>query len=356
MADPTAVIRVKLDMRKSNPGASLMAWMVVDPSEISSVKQLTKLVKRRFLLVGEHRLYLDGAWLPPVECIRVLRDNDVISVVWGECDSEKTSSAPNCVVQNGGVKRHLEEPDLLPPKKKKKKKPRYQSLSAEEIPAVLDIIEYQAAGTTISAEAVAEATQPATPVKPCLQTTQNDSSCSDSEAVVKFPNKSPPESRLQGDLDTAAGSVTELSSFVTPDGPKKKRPRKRKKKPKVAASVEPTVNLTPAVFVPLKVSVEPKGKHKRFEHESHWDEMEAEGVERKEADDRGQGEADDGMQGGAENGGQNNSKRRRGFCTGRLFHSRLTKNAKGQVRTDAAIFREITESLRASVAWIGTCS
>ncbi|EEC19876.1 hypothetical protein IscW_ISCW023092 [Ixodes scapularis] len=292
-------------MRKSNPGASLMAWMVVDPSEVSSVKQLTKLVKRRFLLVGEHKLYLDGAWLPPVECIRVLRDNDVISVVWGECDSEKTSSAPNCVVQNGGVKRHLEEPDLLPPKKKKKKKPRYQSLSAEEIPAVLDIIEYQAAGTTISAEAVAEATQPATPVKPRLQTTQNDSSCSDSEAVVKFPNKSPPESRLQGDLDTAAGSVTEFSSFVTPDGPKKKRPRKRKKKPKVAASVEPTVNLTPAVFVPLKVSVEPKGKHKRFEHESHWDEMEADGVERKEADDRGQGEADDGMQGGAENRGQN---------------------------------------------------
>ncbi|KAG0429617.1 hypothetical protein HPB47_023443 [Ixodes persulcatus] len=308
MADPAAVIRVKLDMRKSNPDASVMAWMIVDPSEVSSVKQLTKLIKRRFLLVGEHRLYLDGAWLPPVECIRILRDNDVISVVWGQRDSENISSAPN-----GGVKRHLEEPDLLPPKKKKKKKPRYQSLSAEEIPTALDIIEYQAAGTTITAEAVVEATQqPATPVKPRLQTsdlqtTQNDSSCSDSEAVVKFPNKSLPESRLQGDLDTAAGSVTELSSFVTPDGPKKKRPRKRKKKPKVAASVEPIVNLTPAVFVPLKVSVEPKGKHKRFEHESHWDEMEADGVERKEADARGQGEADDGMQGGAENGGQNDA-------------------------------------------------
>ncbi|KAG0422066.1 hypothetical protein HPB47_002089 [Ixodes persulcatus] len=57
----------------------------------------------------------------PVECIRVLRDNDVISVVWRERGSENISSAPNCVVRNDGVKRHLEEPDLLPPKKRNPK-------------------------------------------------------------------------------------------------------------------------------------------------------------------------------------------------------------------------------------------
>lgn len=73
-------------------------------------------------------------------------------------------------------------------------------------------------------------------------------------------------------------------------------------KPKVVASIEPTVNLTPAVFISLKVSVEPKVSHKRSEHESYWDEIEADCAKQKEADDRGQGEADDGMRGGAENG------------------------------------------------------
>ncbi|KAG0414233.1 hypothetical protein HPB47_008580 [Ixodes persulcatus] len=42
-------------------------------------------------------------------------------VLGGERDSEKISSAPNCVERNGEVKRNLEEPDLLPPKKKKLK-------------------------------------------------------------------------------------------------------------------------------------------------------------------------------------------------------------------------------------------
>ncbi|KAG0409897.1 hypothetical protein HPB47_012990 [Ixodes persulcatus] len=137
----------------------------------------------------------------PVECIRVLRDNDVISVVWGERDSEKISSAPKCVVRKGGVKRHLE--DLLPPKEKK---------------------------------------------------------------------------------------------------------------PKVADSIEPTVNLNPAVFVSLKFSVEPKVNHKRSEHESHWDEMEADGAQRKEAEDRGPGEADDELQGGAENEGQSDANEDEAFA------------------------------------------
>ncbi|CAN8005560.1 unnamed protein product, partial [Ixodes pacificus] len=264
-----------------------MAWVVLDPSEVSRVKQLMKLVRRRRLLVGKHRLYLDDAWLPPVECLRVLRNNDVMSVVWGERDSKKISSAPNGVVQNGGVKRHLEQPDLLPQRKRRRNLGTSRSVQKKSKTA-LDIIEYQAAGTSITAEAAAEASaeatqQPATLAKPRLrtsdlQTTQNNSSCNDSEAV--------------------------FSSFVTPDRPKKKWPRKPKKKPKVPVSIEPSVNLTPVVFDPLKISVEPKGNHMRFEHESHWDEIKADGAEQKEADERGQGEADDGMQGGAENGGQ----------------------------------------------------
>lgn len=72
------VIRVKLDMRRSNPVSSELVWMAVVPSEVTTVKQLAKLLKQRFLLVGRHKLYLDGAWLPPVESIRVLRDNDLL--------------------------------------------------------------------------------------------------------------------------------------------------------------------------------------------------------------------------------------------------------------------------------------
>ncbi|KAG0433326.1 hypothetical protein HPB47_020023 [Ixodes persulcatus] len=139
----------------------------------------------------------------PVECIRVLRDNDVISVVWRERDTENISSAPNCVVRNDGAKRHLEEPDLLPQKKRK---------------------------------------------------------------------------------------------------------------PKVAASIDPPVNLFPAVVVSLKVSVASKINHKRSDHESHWDDMEADGAQRKEADDRGLGEADDGLQGGAKNEGQSDANEDEAFA------------------------------------------
>ncbi|KAG0442451.1 hypothetical protein HPB47_015702, partial [Ixodes persulcatus] len=63
-----------------------------------------------------------------------------------------------------------------------------------------------------------------------------------------------------------------------------------------------------------KVSGEPKVNHKRSEHESHWDEMEADGAQRKEADDRGPGEADDELQGGAENEGQSDANEDEAFA------------------------------------------
>ncbi|XP_040068527.1 uncharacterized protein LOC120841656 [Ixodes scapularis] len=88
----------------------------------------------------------------------------------------------------------------------------------------------------------------------------------------------------------------------------------KEKKPKVAASTEPTVNLFPAVFVSLKVPVEPKLNHKRSEHEPHWDEMEADGAQLKVADDRGQGDADDGLQAGAENERQSDANEDEAFA------------------------------------------
>ncbi|CAN8002538.1 unnamed protein product, partial [Ixodes hexagonus] len=309
MADSTGAIRVKLDMRKSDPDKFELIWMVVDPSEISTVKQLVKLLKHRFLLVGKHKLYLEGAWLPPIESIRVLRDNDTVSVISEDtCSSKKFNSVPNATVQNGGLKRHLEEPDLQPPKKKKKKPP-YQFLSAEELPTELAVVEDQAAATSITVEPTR---QPPTPTElPLqtrdLQTTQDGSCCSDqngSNCSVAAVVRGRPESRLQDGLDTTAALMPDMSLFTTPAGPKKKRPRKRKKKAKVMVTAEPAVNINPAVFVPLRVSVEPKGKHQRFDHESHWDEMEADDAGQRKADDGGLKEADDRVQKEADNGGQ----------------------------------------------------
>lgn len=83
MSARSECVRVKINFGDAFSASKLafpLTWMHVDVSQITSIKQLCKSIKRRHALSGKYHLFLEDGILPPDEGIQILRDNDVIRV------------------------------------------------------------------------------------------------------------------------------------------------------------------------------------------------------------------------------------------------------------------------------------
>ncbi|KAH7943971.1 hypothetical protein HPB52_013902 [Rhipicephalus sanguineus] len=285
MADAGAEIRVKLDLRFAVPHreAHNLVWTVVDTAETATVKQFAKLIRAKYGVPKKSELYLDDAWLPPDEPLRILRDKDTVRVVTPAQQPSKPDSKPD------------DDPAPVPNqfvKTTKKKRKRESSESSPPPAEEANNVSY-AAGHDHSASTVSTPKQGATPYLPAVQVPSTPISFR-SESVCSTPQNT-------SSTSTPAWPVPapDLSMSLSTSPPKKKRrPRRKKKKPgeegtQVAESpslpVAPPVCLTSQVAspsLPLPVAVRvpaklaqadlPTGRHVHFDGDSSDDEEEEE--------------------------------------------------------------------------------
>ncbi|KAG9466619.1 hypothetical protein GDO78_016358 [Eleutherodactylus coqui] len=102
MAAPGGELRVRLLFDYPPPALPLsrQLWFMLDTELCRAVTDVSAIIRERFFYSrqGALSLYLDGCLLPPGESVRVIRDNEAISVRW-----EDTCG------HGGGKRRRLEE-------------------------------------------------------------------------------------------------------------------------------------------------------------------------------------------------------------------------------------------------------
>ncbi|XP_073418796.1 coilin [Dendrobates tinctorius] len=83
-----AQLRVRLTFDYPPPAVpeSRHLWFMLDPELCRAVTDVSAIIRERFYYSrrGALSLYLDGSLLPPGESVRIIRDNDAISVKWEE--------------------------------------------------------------------------------------------------------------------------------------------------------------------------------------------------------------------------------------------------------------------------------
>ncbi|XP_069604813.1 coilin isoform X1 [Ranitomeya imitator] len=86
--DGRALLRVRLTFDYPPPAVpeSRHLWFMLDPEQCRAVSDVSAIIRERFYYSrrGALSLYLEGSLLPPGERVRVIRDNDAISVKWEE--------------------------------------------------------------------------------------------------------------------------------------------------------------------------------------------------------------------------------------------------------------------------------
>ncbi|KAL1423369.1 hypothetical protein MTO96_021130 [Rhipicephalus appendiculatus] len=287
MADAGGEIRVKLDLRFAVPHreAHNLVWIVVDTAETATVKQFAKLIRAKYGVPKKSELYLDDAWLPPDEPLRILRDKDTVRIVTPAQQPSKPDSSPD------------DDAALVPdePVKTTKKKRKRESSESSESPEAKANDVSGAADHDRSASTVSTPKQGATLHFPAVQV---------SSTPAPFYNKpacSTPQSQSLTSTPGWPVPPADPSLSISLSPPKKKRrPRRKKKKPgedgaQVAESLSlptvppaclpsqlasPSLPLPVAVRVPLKLAQVDlsTGRHVRFDGDTSDNEEEEEEV------------------------------------------------------------------------------
>ncbi|XP_037286874.2 uncharacterized protein LOC119179854 [Rhipicephalus microplus] len=249
MAGADAEIRVKLDLGLAVPHreAHNLVWIVVDTAETATVKQFTKLIRAKYGVPKKSELYLDDAWLPPDEPLRILRDKDTVRVVTPAQQPSKPDTepdddaapAPGEPVKKTKKKRKRkpsessESPEAnandVPtpdePVKKTKKKRKRESSESNESPEDNASNVFGAADHDRSATSTATTPkQGATPHFPAVKVSStpfhNEPACS-----------TPLSQSLKGTQGWPVAPADPSLSISLSPPKKKRRPRRKKKKP-----------------------------------------------------------------------------------------------------------------------------
>ncbi|XP_056462977.1 coilin [Gadus chalcogrammus] len=129
-------VRVRLHFDYPPPGEERRrVWLLVDVDQCRVVADLEHVIRERFSLSSRSvlNLFIDGCYLPPTESIRVVRDNDLVSV-----QVDGRSADPEEVRSSKRSRRHSEvEPevtDVVTERKKKKRRKKTEGREEESQP------------------------------------------------------------------------------------------------------------------------------------------------------------------------------------------------------------------------------
>ncbi|KAL3238741.1 hypothetical protein MRX96_021775 [Rhipicephalus microplus] len=209
MAGADAEIRVKLDLGLAVPHreAHNLVWIVVDTAETATVKQFTKLIRAKYGVPKKSELYLDDAWLPPDEPLRILRDKDTVRVVTPAQQPSKPDTEP--------------DDDAAPapgePVKKTKKKEKKETLGEHNVSGAAD---HDRSATSTATTPKQGATPHFPAVKVSSTPFHNEPACS-----------TPLSQSLKGTQGWPVAPADPSLSISLSPPKKKRRPRRKKKKP-----------------------------------------------------------------------------------------------------------------------------
>lgn len=96
-------VRVRLLFDYPPPGSPTcgLCWLLVEPSQVRLVTDLSSLIRDKFGFSRRAKLslFLDGALLPPTESARLVRDND--SLRWGDPAGTREGNGRDSQAQRG---------------------------------------------------------------------------------------------------------------------------------------------------------------------------------------------------------------------------------------------------------------
>ncbi|XP_077112933.1 coilin-like [Ranitomeya variabilis] len=88
MAAPYSPTELRIGLRFDYPPPAIPEssdiWFLLDSENCRAVTDVSAIIRKRFYYGRRGALYLDGRLLHPRENVRIIRDNDTISVKWEE--------------------------------------------------------------------------------------------------------------------------------------------------------------------------------------------------------------------------------------------------------------------------------